>query len=159
LACKAQFYSTDTKLVAARLAAELVLEYRYVLRILGMKVEGPTTVFGDNNSVILNTSVPSSMLKKKHNACAYRRVQEAHTSRILQMVHLPSVENYANVLAKPLPGIVFHQLVRPLLFGRSGYKKDPTLPRSSDDVQAMPPCLTDARAPGPPPATTNTLSL
>lgn len=36
-------------------------------------VDGPTTLmFGDNNmSVVLNTTMPSSMLKKKHNARAY----------------------------------------------------------------------------------------
>jgi hypothetical protein len=66
-----------SELVASRVATELILEVRFMLRSLGVDLEGPTLMLGDNMSVILNTSVPSSVLKKKHNAIAYHRVQEA----------------------------------------------------------------------------------
>jgi hypothetical protein len=45
-----------------------------MLRLLGVDLEGPTLMLSDNMSVVLNTSVPSSVLKKKHNAIAYHRV-------------------------------------------------------------------------------------
>jgi hypothetical protein len=38
-------------------------------------------MLGDNMSVVLNTTVPSSVLKKKHNAIAYHRVREAICSK------------------------------------------------------------------------------
>jgi hypothetical protein len=40
-------------------------------------VDGPALMLGDNMSVVLNTAVPSSVLKKKHNAISYHRVREA----------------------------------------------------------------------------------
>jgi hypothetical protein len=60
-----------SELVASRIARELILEVRYMLRSLGVVLDGPTLMLNDNISVVLNTSVPSSVLKKKHNAIAY----------------------------------------------------------------------------------------
>ena len=60
--------------------------------------ECPVTMFGDNNSVILNTTIPSSILKKKHNAIAYHRVREAIAARIVRFIHTPSESNYSDVL-------------------------------------------------------------
>ena len=54
-----------SELVAARIATELILETRYMLRCLGVKLDGPALMLGDNMSVVLNTTVPSSVLKKK----------------------------------------------------------------------------------------------
>jgi hypothetical protein len=45
-----------------------------MLRSLGVSLEGPTLMLGNNMSVVLNTSVPSSALKKKHNAISYHCV-------------------------------------------------------------------------------------
>ena len=66
-----------SELVAARIATDLALEMRYVFKMLGVKVDGSTLMLGDNRSVILNTTVPSSVLKKKHCAIAYHRTREA----------------------------------------------------------------------------------
>ena len=37
----------------------------------GNKVDEPAFVFGDNKSVLCNTTAPESTLKKKSNAIAY----------------------------------------------------------------------------------------
>jgi hypothetical protein len=66
-----------SELVASRIATELILEVRYMLRSLGVALDGPALMLGDNMSVVLNTTVPSSVLKKKHNAIAYHRIREA----------------------------------------------------------------------------------
>ena len=55
-----------SELVASRIATELILEVRFMLRSLGVDLDGATLMLGDNMSVVLNTSVPSSVLKKKH---------------------------------------------------------------------------------------------
>jgi hypothetical protein len=68
-----------TEMVAGRIAVELAIEVRYKLRMLGVPILGPTTLFGDNMSMITSTTVPSSTLKKKHNAIGYHRVCEAVT--------------------------------------------------------------------------------
>ena len=38
---------------------------RYKLRMMGVPIDGPTYVYGDNMSVIFNTSRPESQLKKE----------------------------------------------------------------------------------------------
>ena len=54
-----------------------------MLQSLGVALDGPALMLGDNMSVVLNTSVPSSVLKKKHNSIAYRCVREAKAAKIL----------------------------------------------------------------------------
>jgi len=66
-----------SELVAAKIATEVVLEYRYSLRMMGVEPDGPALMLADNNSVVLNCTMPSSVLMKKHNTRAYHRVCEA----------------------------------------------------------------------------------
>jgi hypothetical protein len=73
-----------SELVASRISTELILEVRCMLRSLGVALDGTTLMLGDNMSVVLNTTVPSSALKKKHNAIAYHRVREAIAARIMR---------------------------------------------------------------------------
>ena len=91
-----------SELVAARIATDLAVAMRYKLRMLGVPIQGSTLLYGDNLSVITNATLPSSTLKKKHNAIAYHRVREAVASRIIDMVHIPSTENVSDLLTKPL---------------------------------------------------------
>jgi hypothetical protein len=55
-----------------------------MLRSLGVALDGPALMLGDKMSVFLNTSVPSSVLKNKHDAIAYHRVREAIAARIMR---------------------------------------------------------------------------
>ena len=105
-----------SELVAARIATEMVMALRYQLRMLGIPIDGPAMMFGDNQSVVLNTTVPSSVLKKKHHACAYHRVREAIAAKIIKFQHIKSAQNFADLLTKPLGGPEFHALVKPYLF-------------------------------------------
>ena len=73
-----------------------------MLRMLGVPVDGPSLMLGDNNSMVLNTSVQSSVLKKKHHACAYNQVREAIAGGIVNFVHIRSETNFADMLSKPL---------------------------------------------------------
>jgi hypothetical protein len=63
--------------VAMRIAVKMIKGLRYKLRMMGIPIDGPASVFYDNNSVVINASTPKSSLKKKHNAIAYQRVREA----------------------------------------------------------------------------------
>jgi hypothetical protein len=54
-----------SELVASRIATELILEIRCMLRSLGDALDGPALMSGDNMSVVLNNSVPLSVLKDK----------------------------------------------------------------------------------------------
>jgi hypothetical protein len=84
--------------VASRVSTELILEVRYILRSLGVALDGPALMLEDNMSLVLNTTVPSSVLKKNHNAIAYHRVREAITARIMRFAYIKSEENVSDVL-------------------------------------------------------------
>jgi hypothetical protein len=105
-----------SELVASRVATELILEVRYMLRSLGVALDVPALMLGDNMSVVLNSTVPSSVLKKKHNAIAYHRVREAIAARIMSFAYIKSEENVSDVLTKPLSNEKFHYLMKRWLF-------------------------------------------
>ena len=114
-----------SELVAARIATELAIEFRYNLRMLGVPLDGPVLMLGDNNSVVLNTTIPSSMLKKKHNAVAYHRVREAIAAGIVRFCHIPSQRNLADVLTKPLDFQSAYPLLKATLFNNPGENRWP----------------------------------
>ena len=84
--------------------------------MMGVPIDGPALMLGDNMSVVLNTAVPSSVLKKKHCSIGYHRVREAIAARVLRFAHVPSTENLADILTKPLPNASFYKLARRYLF-------------------------------------------
>ena len=45
--------------------------------MMGIPVEGPMYVYGDNQSVLANTTIPDSTLKKKTQSIAYQFVHGA----------------------------------------------------------------------------------
>jgi hypothetical protein len=59
-------------------------------------------MLGDNVSVVLNTSVPLSVLKKKRNAIAYHRTRESIASKLMRFAYVKSEENISDVLLNPL---------------------------------------------------------
>ena len=105
-----------SELVAAKQAVELILEYRYKLRMMGANMEESALMLGDNKSVVLNTTMPSSVLKKKHCAVSYHKIREMIACKVLRFASISSEMNYADVLTKPLSKPAFNNIVRPLLF-------------------------------------------
>ena len=72
-----------SEMVAAQIAVEIILEIRYALRMLGVPIERTSLLMEDNNSLLLNTTLPSSMLKKKHLGCSYHQIREAVLQELL----------------------------------------------------------------------------
>lgn len=101
-----------SEFVAMRIGVEMIESLRYKLRMFGIPIDGPANVFGDNKSVITNASVPTSTLKKKHNAIAYHRVREAVAAGIVQITKVHTSENLADVLTKPLPATKLKPLIQ-----------------------------------------------
>ena len=66
----------ESEFVAMKQATEYICGLRYKLRMMGITVDEPVFVFGDNQSILANTTAPSSTLKKKSNAIAYHFVRE-----------------------------------------------------------------------------------
>jgi hypothetical protein len=72
-----------------------------MLRSLGVALDGPELMLGDNMSVFLNTKAPSSVLKKKQNTIAYHRVSKAIAARIMRFAYIKSEENVSDVMINP----------------------------------------------------------
>jgi hypothetical protein len=70
----------------------------------------------DNMSVVLNTSVPSSVLKKKNHAIAYHRVCKAIAAKVMRFAYIKSEENASDILTNPLSNERFHHLIKKWLF-------------------------------------------
>jgi len=107
-----------SELIATRIAIDMIIEVRYKLRMLGVPIEKSGLLLGDNMSVVLNTTIPASPLKKKHLSCAYHRIREAIAAGIVEYAHIESKENIADIFTKPLPNQTFQYLVGKYLFRR-----------------------------------------
>ena len=84
-------------------ATEYVRGLRHKLRMMGIPVSDPTYIFGDNQSVLHNTGLPQSTLKKKSNAIAFHFVREGVARDEWRTAYIITHDNVADLLTKPLP--------------------------------------------------------
>ena len=101
--------------MAMKTAVEEVTSIRYMLRSLGVRVQTPTRILGDNRSVIIQSTVHSSLLKKKHVAIAYHLTREAAAAGTVHPLKTKSEWNYADLLTKALARKPFMNLVDGIL--------------------------------------------
>ena len=93
-----------SEFVALRVASELIISLRYKLRMFGIPIIGPTTVFCDNESVYNNATFAESTLRKKHNSICFHRVRECVAAAILVAHKVDTNFNLSDILTKSLPG-------------------------------------------------------
>jgi hypothetical protein len=93
-----------SKYCAIKIAIDMIEGLHYKLRMMGITLSGPTSVFCDNQSVVKNTTAPESGLKKRHNAIAYHRAREAQAAGIIRVAWENGDTNIADVLTKLMPG-------------------------------------------------------
>ena len=86
--------------IALRIATEMIESLRYKLRMFGVDIEGSTSVFCDNKSVVTNASIPTSMINKKHNSICYHRVRESHAAGITRVGWISGEYNKSDLLTK-----------------------------------------------------------
>ncbi|KAL7467184.1 hypothetical protein ACHAXS_007438 [Conticribra weissflogii] len=67
----------DTQFVAKEAGFDTLRGLRYKLRMTGVAIDGDTYIYGDNISIIMNTSKLESTLNKKSNAVCYHAVRES----------------------------------------------------------------------------------
>ena len=105
-----------SEFVAARASVEQIMDLRYTLRMLGVPIDGPAWMFGDNKSVVDSSVMIHSSLTKRHNALAYHLVHEAIAAGVVHFIHIPGAENLADVLTKFLPRVTAMKHLETLLF-------------------------------------------
>ena len=71
---------------------------------MGIIIEIPTFVFGDNKSVLANKSMPRSNLKKKSSSITFHFLWEGVAKYEWQMTYLKTHLNPSDMCTKSLPG-------------------------------------------------------
>ena len=108
--------SFGSEFTAMKLCCEYIRGLRYKLRMMGIPMDEPTFVYGDNQSVLANTSNPDSQLKKKSISIAYHFVREGCARDEWRTAYINTKSNPADLLTKPLPsGELRKTFVRMLL--------------------------------------------
>src|SRR5687768_10555428 len=88
----------------------MIISLRYFISMLGSKLEPSSLVVCDNMAVVLNTTIPSSTLKKKHQACNYLKIRESIAVGFTNYAHIKSGDNMADLLIKPLSKLAFARI-------------------------------------------------
>ena len=105
-----------TEIVSGRVAVDQTLGLRQSLLAMGVPLEKSSWLLGDNQSVITQGTVPSSVLSKRHNALAYHRIRWAVAAKLVKFVKVDGAENVADPLTKYMNYSEAMPLIKPLLF-------------------------------------------
>jgi hypothetical protein len=100
---------------AARIAVDQIMDLRTTLSYLGVPLNGKSYMFGDNQSVVTNSTIPHSLLNKRLNALAYHRVREMIAAKVLSYYLIDGKDNPAFVVSKHWGYQHLWQLLKPLL--------------------------------------------
>jgi hypothetical protein len=95
--------SFGSEFIAMKQCCEYIRGLRYKLRMMGIPVIGPALIYGDNQSVLYNSSIPDSTLKKKSQSIAYHFVCEGAARDEWRTAYVSTQENPADLLTKVLP--------------------------------------------------------
>ena len=86
--------------VAMKHGVETLCGIRYKLHMMGVPLDGPSYVYGDNMSVINNMQKPESVLKKNSDSICYHAIQEAVAMGEILTTHIATGENVADLATK-----------------------------------------------------------
>jgi hypothetical protein len=95
--------SFGAEFCAMKQCTEYIRGLRYKLRMMGIACDKPTFIYGDNQSVLANTTMPHSVLKKKSNSIAYHFVREGCAKDEWRTTYINTHLNPADLLTKSLP--------------------------------------------------------
>jgi hypothetical protein len=68
--------------------------------MFGVPIKSPTNVYCDNTSVVLNASMPTSVLNKRYNAIYYHQVIEAQAAGVISVLWIEGTSNLVDLLTK-----------------------------------------------------------
>ena len=86
-----------SKFIALRIATEMIEGLRYKLCMFGVPINRHADVFCDNQSLVTNVSILSSVLNKKRNSICYHRVLEAHTAGTILVLWISGDYNMSQI--------------------------------------------------------------
>ena len=91
-----------SEFTAMKQAVELVKALRYKLRMFGVPLEGPASMYCDNEAVYKNVAMPASVLNKKMHGISYHYCREAVASGTIQIAKENTETNLSDLFTKVL---------------------------------------------------------
>ena len=73
--------------------------------MMGIPVSNPTFIYGDNKSVLWNTTVPESTLIRKSSSVVYHFVREGVSKDMWRTAYVKTSENVADIFTKIISSI------------------------------------------------------
>ena len=95
--------SFGAEFIAMKQCCEYLRGLRYKLRKMGIPCDSPSHIYGDNQLVLANTTMPDSTLKKKSQSIVYDFVREGSAHGEWRTAYVNTHDNEADLLTKPLP--------------------------------------------------------
>ena len=118
--------------VAARIAVDQIFDLRYTLMYLGVPIRSKSFMFGDNKSVTTSSTIPNSLLSRRHHISAYHRVREAIALKYLIFIWKDGKTNPADIPSKHWKFPQIWPILKPLLFWRGETAEIKQQPKGSD---------------------------
>jgi hypothetical protein len=94
--------SCESEYVAASTATQEAVHLRLLLSELGFPQEGPTIIYEDNQGTIALSENPMLQKRTKHVDIRYHFVREKVLSGEIKLVYIPTQDQVADILTKPL---------------------------------------------------------
>ena len=109
--------SFGSEMIAMRQCTEYIRGLRYKLRMMGIPINEPSFIYGDNKSMIYNTSIPESVLRKKNHSISYHFIREGTASGEWKTGYIKRDDNVADLLTAARPaGIKRTKLVGKMMY-------------------------------------------
>ncbi len=96
----------------------LCMDIRTTFCYLGVPVNSRSYMFGDNDSMINSSARADAKLHKRHVALSFHRVREAVASGTVNLAHIRSFLNPADILSKFWTHSSIWKTLQPILFWR-----------------------------------------
>ena len=91
-----------SEFMAMKYCTEYIRGLRFRLRMMGIPCEDPAFVYGDNKSVLCNTTIPDSARNKKSNSISFHFVREGSAMGEWRTGYINTELNPAYLLSKPV---------------------------------------------------------
>ena len=100
-----------SEIISWRSCTEIGMDLRCRQRIICATIHGPSLVYRDNISVIVNLFLLSIILEKNPNDITYYKVREAVTAVVLCIYHVSIQMNISDLITNPLGPINHYPLM------------------------------------------------
>jgi len=107
---------TDLNLLLLKIATDQIKDICISLHYLGVSICSKSYMFGDNQSVMISSTISHSDCNKRHNALSYHHVKKALAAEILGFFCIDGRLNVSDVLSNHCRFQQAWHLVMPLLF-------------------------------------------